>query len=55
MPEEPKSLSPRRTAGWSAIAILIVAAVVLYFIYGRTAPLLTTEEPAAESAPAAVP
>jgi hypothetical protein len=35
------------------MAALIVAAVLLYFIYGRSVPLLTAE-PEAESAPGAV-
>jgi hypothetical protein len=46
MPEEPVFLTPRRAAGWAAIGTLIVAAVALYFLYGRRVPPLTTEAPA---------
>jgi hypothetical protein len=46
MPEEPVFLSPRRAAGWAAIGTLVVAAVALYFVYGRTVPPLTAEPPA---------
>ena len=52
MPEEPKTLSPRHAVGWTAMGVLIVAAVLLYFIYGRTVPLLTAEPEA--SAPGSV-
>jgi hypothetical protein len=46
MPEEPTTLSNRRAVGWSAVGALIVAAVVLYFVYGRDVPPLTAEAPA---------
>jgi len=46
MPEEATRLAPRRAVGWAAIAGLIVAAVALYFVYGRALPPLTAEAPA---------
>jgi len=46
MPEEPSTLSPRRTVGWTAIGGLVVAAIVLYFLYGRAMPPLNAEPPA---------
>jgi hypothetical protein len=54
MPEEPRTLSPRRAVGWTVMAIFVVAAVVLYFVYGRSVPPLTAE-PVGESAPAVRP
>jgi hypothetical protein len=50
MADEPASLPPRRIAGWAAMAVLIVAAVMLYFVYGRALPPLTAEPPADTSA-----
>lgn len=43
MAEEPSVLPPQRAAGWAAIAVLIVAAVVLYFVYSPGVPPLTEE------------
>jgi len=49
MPEEPSHLSPRRAFGWTAVGSLVVAAIVLYFLYGRTVPPLTAEPPVESS------
>jgi hypothetical protein len=46
MPEDATRLTPRRAVGWAAIGGLIVAAVALYFAYGRELPPLTAEPPA---------
>jgi hypothetical protein len=45
MAEELTKLTTQRAAGWAAIAIVIVAAVALYFIYSPAVPPVT--EPAA--------
>ncbi len=49
MAEELHTLSPRRAAGWAAIAVLIVAAVAMYFLYSPAVPPLTAE-PAVDTA-----
>lgn len=47
MAEELTQLSPRRAAGWAAIAALIAVAVALYFAYSPAVPPLT-EQPAVD-------
>jgi hypothetical protein len=44
MAEELSSLPPRRALGWAAIAVLIVAAVALYFVYSPAVPPLSAEQ-----------
>jgi hypothetical protein len=43
MAEELTKLPPQRAAGWAAIAVLIVAAVALYFLYSPAVPPLTEQ------------
>ena len=43
MPEELSVLPPRRALAWAAIGVLIVATIVLYFVYSPGVPPLTAE------------
>ena len=48
MAEELSQLSSRRAAGWTAIGLLIVVAIALYFAYSPSVPPLT-EQAAADT------
>ena len=43
MAEELSVLTSRRAAGWTAIGLLIVVAIGLYFAYSRAVPPLTEQ------------
>jgi hypothetical protein len=43
MADDPNVIPPRRLVGWAAIGVLVVLAVALYFVHGRTLPPLTAE------------
>jgi hypothetical protein len=43
MADELSVLPPRRAVAWAAIGVLLVAALVLYFVYSPAVPPLTAE------------
>lgn len=51
MAEEHSILPPSKAFGWAAIAVLVVVAVTMYFVFSPAVPPLT--EPAAVDATAA--